>query len=616
MTSFLGVWTRDVQSENALALMHAAKSALQELSLPSIIVLDNAIVCGRGARPVENRRTSKSLGVVSSERAHETASVLSVHNQHETLSFPSTIIFNTSGLSQDRDVSISFDSTDSAHEFSISRDGFGLMPVFYFDNGQSVWFSSGIQPLIMVLKKTGVLNFEISDDGFFAYACFSYVPAPYTPVRNIHQLAPGETLVWSGYSDTSSPLMSCDAGTSKLPRDAAESERTNDALAPRRTRANSIDQAVKELDSLLQNAVASFAADLSNEPVGILLSGGLDSAACAALLVKAGIRVKAYTLDFGKFGVSELQYAELVANSLKIPLSVISASPNAVTSAMNKATVALDMPFGDGAAVLLHLLTSRAAQEVATVFNGEGGDQVFAGWANKPIIAASVYSNEMSLTDEYIRTLHRLYALDAFSDTTIVNEALIKSIVACEVENTAAPGLLHKLRRAGLALKGGQNIQPRANNIARSLGVNLRSIYTYPALVDWSFTVDPQFFLQGAHEKFLFKKAVEHLLPAEIVWREKRGMGVPLTDWCLGPMLKEVHRWLNPRALRADGRVHSNLPYLIANGLLSGHVRGRRIGELLWLLVMWQRWKYASGCEIPSEVFNPLWLWKAPWTAD
>ncbi len=87
---------------------------------------------------------------------------------------------------------------------------------------------------------------------------------------------------------------------------------------------------------------------LDDAPVGILLSGGLDSAIVAALLVQAGVSVRAYSLDFGDVDDCELPYAEQVAQHLHIPLVKVDASPRRVRSALIPTVQALDLSFGDG----------------------------------------------------------------------------------------------------------------------------------------------------------------------------------------------------------------------------------------------------------------------------
>jgi asparagine synthase (glutamine-hydrolysing) len=150
--------------------------------------------------------------------------------------------------------------------------------------------------------------------------------------------------------------------------------------------------------------------------------------------------------------------------------------------------------------------------------------------------------------------------------------------------------LLHRLRRANLLLKGADNIQPRTTNLGLSYGLDVRTLFCSRPLAEWTFGVSGDLWLRAGCEKYLLKHAVEDLLPSEVVWREKRGMGVPLTLWLTGPLRRWWQRRLHPRVLASEGLWQPNLARQISNGELSGQVQGRRIGETLWLMLMWRAW--------------------------
>jgi hypothetical protein len=122
--------------------------------------------------------------------------------------------------------------------------------------------------------------------------------------------------------------------------------------------------AIDKLQTCLITAVESQITDLQDETVGVFLSGGLDSAIVAALLVRAGVKVRAYTLDFGAVGIPESPYAEQVAEYLKIPLVKVDATPKQINKALIPTIKALDLPFGDGVTVPLYLLNGISARSL------------------------------------------------------------------------------------------------------------------------------------------------------------------------------------------------------------------------------------------------------------
>jgi asparagine synthase (glutamine-hydrolysing) len=163
-------------------------------------------------------------------------------------------------------------------------------------------------------------------------------------------------------------------------------------------------------------------------------------------------------------------------------------------------------------------------------------------------------------------------------------------------------------------LKGAQNIHPRATNLALAQGLKVRSLFCDPDLAQWSFGLAGSLCLRGTCEKYILKRAAEPWLPAEIVWRPKRGMGVPLTIWCLNEWWRDLGQWLNPGVLAAQGNWQSDLALLTALGDLSGTIQGRRIGEILWLLVMWQQWRSQVLGESLEKLWqHPFWLPPQVW---
>lgn len=488
----------------------------------------------------------------------------------------------------------------------LGREVFGRVPLFwsYKNNSENntVWFASRLDLLLEMIDKP-----EVCISGLYGYSCFSYVPTPLTPVEGVFSVSAGTEVVFNidnienyevrkFYQWVESPEQITDENT-----------------------------AVSQLQGLLKNAVERQINDLKDDPVGVFLSGGLDSSIVAALLVNAGVKVRAYSLDFSEFGISEYPYAEQVADFLNIPIVKVDASPKNIKNAIIPTVKALDLPFGDGVTVPLYLLNKVASQETKVIFNGEGGDQLFAGWTNKPLIAAGIYQSEHPHKNEgfiqqYLRTFHRLWGYESRVYQPDIY-AQIRGLNAQEwlldgLDSRFCPSLLHRLRRASLMLKGAQNIHPRATALSFVHGLNVRSPFCDLLLAKWTFQLSGELCLQGACEKYILKRAVENLLPSEIVWRQKRGMGVPLTSWCVNNFWHDLGNWLNPGILKAENIFYSDIAAKIVTGELGGNIQGRRIGEILWLLIMWELWYFhVFGVKLGSKSGNhpfllPYWLWK------
>ncbi|MCS6777970.1 MAG: asparagine synthase C-terminal domain-containing protein [Chloroherpetonaceae bacterium] len=458
---------------------------------------------------------------------------------------------------------------------SLRVDPFGIHTLYTLRREGAFWFASDLRVLRRLLDHEARLD-PISLHG---YLCFSYVPAPRSVL--------------------------CDAGVVPaggcLQVDARGRCTLMETVEWREQPVGVFDQeaAVSQLRALLRQSVQEQASDLCE--ASVFLSGGLDSSLIAALLAEAGVRVHLFTLDFGPPYNGELGYARQVAAHLGRPLHVVPCGERQVQGALRATAAAMEQPFGDGVTVPLYLLGRAAAQVSGVVFNGEGGDQLFGGWNNKPMVAAELYAGAgCGREAAYLATFHRFYGLTdrlyAPRARDVLRRVDAGAWVRHALEREGFRTLLHRLRAANLAHKGAQNIAPRARQLAEAHGLQVRSPFFDPVLAQWSFGVPSEWFLQGACEKYLLKRVAEAYLPAGIVWREKRGMGVPTTEWCRRGLRRTVAGLLAPRRLKRDGWFDPEY----VTGLIRGteeaaEFRQRRQGEKLWLLVMLAVYREAHG---------------------
>lgn len=504
-----------------------------------------------------------------------------------------------------------------AGQLRLGRDPFGRVPLYWMRSQETIWFSTQMQLLLPLIDSP-----QVSPIALHSYACFSYVPTPLTAIEQIASVAAGTEMIWEIPDAKAMPKV--------------QSLQSTWQEAPQLLRSE--DEAIAQLQVLLQQAIDRQVADLPiDEPVGVLLSGGIDSSLVTALLVKAGLQVRAYALDFGVESYSELPYAQQVADFLQIPLIRVAATGDAILRAIGPTAKALDIPYGDGTTAALFLLKQAAAQDVRVVFNGENGDQLFAGWTNKPLIANGVYSAEHpagkeTFEQQYLRTFQRFYGYEKliFSpemlDRIQAHDLSVYLQDAIGVET--CPSLLARLRRASLMLKGAQNIQPRATALGFACGLWVRSPFCDPDLTDWTFQLPGELLLQGACEKYILKKATERWLPPEIVWREKRGMGVPLKVWYYREFWGAIGDRLNPNVLRSENCWQPHLADAMLSGQLGVAMRDRYIGNNLWLLLMWQAWRTEVLGEIPvkrsldhvfwlpPEIGQRIWKYRRQLTVD
>ncbi len=501
-----------------------------------------------------------------------------------------TVTLNACGRFQPTDFPGDAWAAVESGQLRLGRDPFGRVPLYWMQLAETIWFSTQMQLLLPLIDVP-----QVSPIALHSYACFSYVPTPLSAIEQIASVAAGTEIIWEIADINDLPKVR------SLPSAWQE--------APQLLRSE--DEAIAQLQGLLQQAIDRQVADLPiDEPVGVLLSGGIDSSLVTALLVKAGLKVRAYALDFGVEAYSELPYAQQVADFFGIPLIRVAATGDAILGAIWPTAKALDSPYGDGTTAALFLLKQAAARDVRVVFNGENGDQLFAGWTNKPLIANGVYSGEhpagkKTFEQHYLRTFQRFYGYEKQIFTPEMLDRTQSHNLSVYLQDAigtdTCPSLLARLRRASLMLKGAQNIQPRATALGFACGLWVRSPFCDPDLTNWTFQLPGELLLQGACEKYILKKAAERWLPPEIVWREKRGMGVPLKVWYYREFWSAIGDRLNPNLLRSQKSWQPHLPDSMLSGQLGVAMRDRYIGNNLWLLLMWQAWRTEVLGEIPVK---------------
>lgn len=445
-------------------------------------------------------------------------------------------------------------------------DPFGLYGACYARAGETLWFASDPR----------LLGGPVDAAARHGYLCFSHVPTPETIFVGVSRLPAGGRLV-------------VERGIERVEDGAGWREA--DGVGE-----GGEEAALRRLRDLLHGSVCRRLGE--EREVGVFLSGGLDSSLIAALLARAGARVRCFTLDFGPPFDAELFCARAVADSLGLPLHIVSCRPADVRAVLDATAAALHEPFGDAVTAPLYLLGKAAARHVRVVFNGEGGDQLFGGWANKPMIAAALYGGVGEDAEAaYLATYHRFHGLTNRLYTpaarAAVGEIDAGAWVRFALGRPGSGSLLHRLRAANLRLKGAQNIAPRAVQLAEAQGLRVHAPFFDRALADWTFTLPPEWLLHGACEKYLLKRAAEEFLPPEIVWREKRGMGVPVMEWCAGGTLRrELSRRLPARRLTRDGWFDPRFVTALRRDrdVLPGEFRRRRVGEKLWCLLMLHAW--------------------------
>lgn len=455
---------------------------------------------------------------------------------------------------------------------SLVRDPFGVRSLYYTQHGGVFYFASELKQLLAIPG----LPVEADPVAIHKYLTFSFVPGEDVPIRGIKRLLPGQIATWEN-------------GALTIARYFTLTEQIDPALEDRQTAVRMVRQMGR----------ASVVRRLHGESeVGLYLSGGLDSSAVAVWLKQAGVNVRAFSLDFGKHNV-EADQARIVADKLGIPLSYVKVGGEDLAPVLMDLVWKLDLPFGDAVTGPQYLM-AKAAREagLSTVFNGEGGDQLFGGWTSKPMIAAQLYAGlygEDSREQRYLKSYHRFYGNEDRLYTPQFSEQVgpagqRRALLTPHLRGPATT-FLNRIRLADISLKGSQNILPRMDRTNQCWGIDVRPPLFDRALAEASFRLPPKMKLHGACEKYVLKLAMQKFLPHDIVWRRKYGMSVPITSWTLGALAATLEELLGPASLARRGYFRPEYVSELREGKdIPSEIRRRRVGERLWTLAMLEAW--------------------------
>jgi asparagine synthase (glutamine-hydrolysing) len=449
------------------------------------------------------------------------------------------------------------------------RDPFGFYSLFYAVDGDTVYFSTEIQQLL-------ALPWVCRDIDYTAihhYLTFSFIPGDRTPVQSIRQVPPGTMLRWKERSVEVSRYV--------VPKHEHPFEKQALELGE--------DSIIKGMEAAVDRCLDG------RQDVALALSGGLDSSIIGAVLKSRGARVKAFTLDFGRYSV-EKDEAKSVATQLGLPLVSIKVRPGMLRKVIDDFIGGMGLPFGDAAVAGQYFLNKAiGSHRLSTVFNGEGGDQLFGGWTQKPMLSAAVYAPGLDINTRYLNCYHRFQGLEDEMYTNSFKEKLHEDdrsqIIARSHEEVESISYLDRIRLIDFHLKGTQSIAPRAHRMAEAWGLELETPFFDREFVKLSFTVPSRLKLSGACEKYILKKQVAHLLPEDIIWRRKKGMSFPVTQWLLKPFGPVAMGFFSLGSLLNRGYFKEQ--YI--NRLLRGddhasEIRQRRLGEKLWTLIVLDAW--------------------------
>jgi len=486
-----------------------------------------------------------------------------------------------------------------------ARDRLGIKPFYYRWDGRTFLFGSEIKAILAFPE----VKAQFNHGALAEYLAFGYLTGPHTMFAGISKLMPGQTLELSEQGE---------------PRIEQYWDLNTEVDRNPRPRAHY----VKTYRKLLEEAVSSHL--MSEVPLGVFLSGGLDSSAVAALTKKIrGDRIQTFAVGYGEEAFSELRYAREVARHIQSEHHEVRLSREEFFASLPKMIWHEDEPLVWPSSVALYFVARLAREHVTVVLTGEGSDETLAGYTRYAwtLLNSRMDQAYRAVTPDALRrlvrkgiqsgpfsaTLHRkldhtFLVRDGKAWPSFYYDNFFSAFAASEQSGLLTP---EALATAGDAYAGSMSAWERSrgdllhrllyadinsyliellmkqDQMSMAASVESRVPFLDHVLTEFTATIPEQYSIRGMAGKFILKEAVEDLLPREIVYRKKMGFPTPWEYWLAGPQLDDLERMLlEPRSVER-GLFH---PGVIARIFTEHRLKSRDRGNQIWRLLNLETW--------------------------
>ena len=497
----------------------------------------------------------------------------------------------------------------------MARDRFGEKPLYWGVFDGTLLFAS--EPKVLLAHPAVRPGLDLN--ALRQYLSFDYIPAPLSIYEGIQKLPAAH-------------LLTLENGRVDIQRYWRLSYKTRTPV-PREK------EAAEHLEGLLADSVSMRL--VSDVPLGVLLSGGVDSSTVAALAVRASSEaVKTFSISFAESSFDESSYARAVAKFLGTDHHEERLSANLAANLVGEIGSWMDEPFSDPSLVPTYLLSRFTRKHVTVALGGDGGDELFAGypmywghrWAEvydriprllrrrviEPVVnSLPVKTKNLSfdyrarrfvLAADYEQVARHHIWFGSFtpaeqtelltndvkraSDADIYRDAR-GLLAACDSND-----VVECMQSLDTQLYLAEDILTKVDRASMAVSLEVRAPFLDPRVAEYAASLPSHYKLHGRKTKYILKRAVADLLPPFVLQRGKKGFGVPVAEWLKGKLRPLARDLLSPERLRRSGLFD---PIHVAR-LQSEHERGvANHRKLLWTLLMFELW-HESFVETPRRI--------------
>ena len=497
----------------------------------------------------------------------------------------------------------------------IARDRFGEKPLYWGVFDGTLLFAS--EPKVLLAHPA--VKPELNLNALRQYLSFDYVPAPLSIYEGISKLPAAHTLT-------------LEDGEITVERYWRLSYETKQPVP-------SVDEAAGQLRDLLADAVKMRL--VSDVPLGILLSGGIDSSVVAALAVRASTEtVKTFSIGFAEASFDESQYARAVAKFLGTDHHEERFSATLAANLVGEIGAWMDEPISDPSLVPTYLLSRFTRKHVTVALGGDGGDEIFAGYPMyfghymaraylavpeflrrglvEPVVnLLPVKTKNLSFDyrarrfieaahyDEVARH-HVLFGSFSPHDQNLLLTDKVRQSSNADIYADArrlfaecdSQNIIERMQSLDTQLYLAEDILTKVDRASMAVSLEVRAPYLDPRVAEFAASLPPRYKLHGYTSKYILKKAAKGLVPPFVWRRGKKGFGVPFAKWLKHELKPLAHDLLSPERLRRNGLFN---PEYVAR-LQDEHERGvANHRKLLWTLLSFELWR-ESFVETPRRI--------------
>jgi asparagine synthase (glutamine-hydrolysing) len=488
----------------------------------------------------------------------------------------------------------------------LARDRFGIKPLYYRATGDELAFASELRALP---------RGEIDLDAVEAFLAFNSIPAPLTIFRETRKLPPGHLLLWEN-------------GRVRLDRFARPAPVPADEL-----RDDEEAELVEELRARLRDSVRAHL--VSDVPVGVLLSGGVDSALLAALAAEESAEpLRTFSIGFEERSFDELDDARRVAERYGTQHRELVLRPDAALLLPALAET-FDEPFADSSALPTYLVSELAATDVKVALSGEGGDELFGGYYTyaadllaarvgglaqlaRPLVERLPTSSRKASFDyrakRFVRAAHlqplerhhgwkEIFSPDARAELTARRSSFDPvDLLRARYAETEGADELARLQDVDLGIYLVDDLLVKTDRASMAHSLEARVPYLDTVVTNLALALPTRHKVRGLAKKVLLRKAAEPLLPREIVRGKKRGFSIPAAAWLRGELVPFARETLSTETLRRQGFFRPEP----VHRLLDDHVAGREdLSRQLWGLLAFTLWYERHVERTPTDTRMP-----------